>query len=181
MPMSFSPLLSPYTIALVSIPYAQTCEVAHTDWGVADKLTSSNRQTSIDTIKCKTPFDQVRGRMASQEYTPPTKKTGTEVNDFAISAMRLPRPISLAHKNDITPAKSSATITPPPTYPSPAHIRAQHSASTNRSMTTAATSVEDPFGESESKPTDAQVARNDSLKKLREATLRRKQALKNLR
>jgi hypothetical protein len=74
----------------------------------------------------------------------------------------------------------SPTCTPPPRFPSPAKLRDQISPDGDALYNTTPTAGS-PDTISSNKSPEALLTRHDSLKKLREATLRRKQAFEKLK
>ena len=139
--------------------------------------------TSPDCTNYSFPFDvvEVRGRMVGQDSSPP-RATKTPVVERPIPTSHNLTPINL-EDNHASPLGSSPVTTPPPRFPSPAQLRAQHSSSADPILGIS----DDPFGSDEapsskasSKMEEDRVARSDSLNKLRQATLRRKKALEPL-
>ena len=139
--------------------------------------------STLDHTKYPFPLDllEVRGRMPGQDCAPPLAKTTKEMK-YTVTDSHVLTPVSPTDDH-ASPLRSSPVSTPPPRFPSPAQLRAQRSTSASPVPTNSDdpfASDESPSSKASSKAEEDKVARSDSLKKLRQATLRRKQAFERL-
>ena len=140
--------------------------------------------TSLNNTQQAFPFDhlEIRGRMPGQDYSPPRAKTNHS-KDNTVPSTHAVTPNTSPEDKYPTPSSSSVVTVVPPRFPSPVRLRGQRS--------TAATPVPadsngpfandgSPESQASKKAEQDKVARTDSLKKLREATLRRMKAFEQL-